>query len=1229
MIHVCYSNRTEELLAELVRRLEAERARRGPFEPLRVVVPNRNVESYVKLGLAQARGIAANLETHFLRTLIARVVERAAPGARAVQKAHLEGHLLALLHDGDFLGRAELGPVREYLEAAGRAGDAVDRRRAQLAAELARLFDEYASARPEMVAAWSAGRRALPAGSAASDLEEWQGALWQAIFGAGGLVARRSEREGRSWMLLGDLLAGVSASGALAAACAADAAALHVFGLSYMARGYHRMLSELGRHLEVRIYTLNPCREFWEDLETVGELRRRGRKDGRGQRGWASRAEARQPSLALGDAADPLGLLAEGENLPLRLWGRPGRESVRLLNQLTDGDFEGRFAAHPAGAPRTLLGRLQDDVLDRAARPADPPAAAPDDSITVLRCPGLRRELEVVAAEIWRLVRAEPGLRLNDVAVVVPEARKDAYLPHVAAVFGEAQGLPHHVMDLPLGGGHRLGEAVELLLALPLGAFSRRELLPLVTHPSIMARFPDADAGTWLRLADELGIVHGADRGDHQGTYIERDLFSWDQGLRRLALGALMAGPRAGDERPVTIGADDYLPADLPPDEEPAALSFALLVRSLITDARFATGAARPLGEWLDFLRAMLTSYLVPADEEEELLLGRCLRALEDLDELDLGDTAISYRVAAELARSRLAAIGGGRGQYLAHGVTVASLVPMRAIPFRVVFVVGLGHGLFPAPPRHAQLDLREVRRAPGDVSPREQDLYMFLETLLCTRDKLFLSYVARDELTGEALPPSSVLLELREILADGYLTPSALTTLFDDAPAPPLRRYDDLTRLDAAPLARREHRARALGRSLRETLPPNATIPAPVALVRALPESVAAALTTHLRLHVPGPLSPGPPHPVKERGQGEGAPRLTVPLLALRRFLEDPLQGSARFRLRMREIEGEEDLLERDEEAFETAPRGHTAVLRAAMTEALLADPLPPWEAVVATYERHALHEELSGRFPTGLFRAAGARRHLEILRGWYDALMAFAGGAPLGRRVVRFGPAAGAGAAPPTETRDPITVEVNGPGGALAVDLVGRTDLIVGGDGGDSSDASAGSLVLVCRGSDDVTRREKDGLRGYLDHLALAAAGLGGAHQALVAWSRGGEYKLHRTRFRPVGTMRARQELAALVADLLAGAPDAAGRPTGVHDYLLPCEAVFDARRAQRPVAGEVEKLRDNYFEKPWVVFSSVLGPVPEAAERHDPPAGARAEEMVAARFGLYFQLREEERP
>ncbi len=90
----------------------------------------------------------------------------------------------------------------------------------------------------------------------------------------------------------------------------------------------------------------------------------------------------------------------------------------------------------------------------------------------------------------------------------------------MGAVFAESHDLPHHVVDLPLAGGHRLGEAAQMLLDLPFSSFSRKELVPLLTHPSLMARFPDARPADWLRLIDDLGIVRGADRRDLAGSYL-------------------------------------------------------------------------------------------------------------------------------------------------------------------------------------------------------------------------------------------------------------------------------------------------------------------------------------------------------------------------------------------------------------------------------------------------------------------------------------------------------------------------------------------------------------------------------------------------------------------------------------------------------------------------------------------------------------------------------------
>jgi exonuclease V gamma subunit len=178
MIRVCCSNRTEALLQAFVRNLQRERQSEGPFAPVRVVVPNRNVETYLRLGVARECGIAANLQVTFLRRLLAHVAEQAIPNGRVVDAQQIEGHLLALFHDDGFLKRPEMAPVRDYLLAGGEARDAVDRRRCQLAFRLGPLFEEYAASRAEMVKTWETGTslgddRCLPRPKSGSARSGW------------------------------------------------------------------------------------------------------------------------------------------------------------------------------------------------------------------------------------------------------------------------------------------------------------------------------------------------------------------------------------------------------------------------------------------------------------------------------------------------------------------------------------------------------------------------------------------------------------------------------------------------------------------------------------------------------------------------------------------------------------------------------------------------------------------------------------------------------------------------------------------------------------------------------------------------------------------------------------------------------------------------------------------------------------------------------------------------
>ncbi|HEV8238385.1 MAG TPA: exodeoxyribonuclease V subunit gamma [Thermoanaerobaculia bacterium] len=1207
MIRLVYSNRTEELLAALAETLQSRRrAGAHPLEPTHLLVPNRNLEQHVRLALAERLGVAANLRFRRLERFVAELVHEASPGNRLVDAEALRGGLLALLHDEAALADPALVPVREYLRAAD--ADAVALRRVQLATRLGRLFEEYAYSRPEMLAAWEAGAR-IPDDSPWAPLEAWQSVLWRAVAGRDGVLARHPPRDpvhgaGR-WVSLADVVSG-------SLPLPTGQPPLHVFGVSYVARIFQQLFARLAETRPVVLFTLNPCQEFWEDVETEREHRRR-------------LARYRGPLPAPED--DPYGLFSDTDNQPLRLWGRPGREHVRMLDDLTECAFEERFAAADA-TDTSLLAAVQSDVLRRAATGERSSRAewARDGSVSLLAAPDLRREVEAVADAIWELVAASEGtadpLRFSEVAVIVNAGARDRYLPQVQAVFGEFHGIPCNVADLPFAGERRVAEAARLLLALPFGRFTRAEVLRVMLHPAVRGRFPvdaDVDPDEWARLAAELGIFHGASREDLADTYVEEDLLSWDQGLRRLALGAFMTGGRAGDDRlwegpPAGApegGTQQVLVADVAAVRVESAARFALLARSLLADCRRLQEESRPLAEWAELLRTLLDGYLTPG-EGEEADLHRCRLALAALDHADVAGIAVPGRVACELASAAIAERTVGRGALLGEGVSVSTLLPMRVIPFRVVFVLGLGEGEFPAANRRDALDLRAAGRRAGDVSPAERDRYLFLETLLSARDKLVLSYVDRDERTGERLRPSSVVQELLDVLERAYVGKQGVEALRREVPP---RRWDrayfpapvagetpiqvgiGATHAVAgatvgatapptvAPGARAEAAARSLGDELRAALPAATRDPLTVlrhdlppadwrtvARFLELPELSATSATTAVSVESVASWAPAAAAPAQR----------TLALRMLRRFLECPLQSSAEVLLGVQR-DDDEDPATVEDESLASGRRDETTLLGDSLARALREG-----SDAREVYARIARRRELAGAAPTGPLGEIERQLHRELLAGWQKLL------GPLADRG--RGERLRAGSAGEREDVDVIlpALELAAP----AVVLQGRSELLL--------DGRRASVITDAGGpsedNDEAMVRElRLALRGFWDHLLLAASGAQAAMKRQVVLlrldARGPSivsYALH-----PWRRDEALRYLAGLAEELLGG----------VHDYLLPCEAVFHtyAKSQQRtllePARVEADAVRR--ATTPTVACSSRWGPVPDIASYAVSPA------------------------
>jgi exodeoxyribonuclease V gamma subunit len=1195
MIALHYSNRLENLIDPLAASIR-ERQAIDPIAPISIVVPNRAVEQFVKYRLAERLGVAANLKFPFLRAFLADLVERADPHIRVLETEGLRMLLFERLRPGARSANDPLSGVDAYLDARGADDARRDLRVFQLADRLARLMREYSIKRSAMLAGWP--RRSRFTAGPWADSERWQRELWGLIFDGKRAVRSELVREpGRKWMLLPDALGNLS-SEVLKEALPAE---LHVFALSDAGPAYVKILAELGSLRTSHVYAINPCLEFWEDLDTAGGI----------DRARMVHRKARIEDPFAGDA-DPFRLAADAENRALRLWGRPGREYIRLLNQLCECDFDDRFVRPASGANSTLLESLQDDILtrapDRDSRPAEAGRFARDASLRILACPGIRREAEIVANAIWSVLQADSGrepIRFHEIGVLVPEASLNSYLPHLESVFGREPRIPLEIAGRRFVRRSRVPEAVELLLALPLGRFTRGEMVRLLTHPALIAGESEAEIERWSAWCAEAGVVFGADRDHLRNTYLGGDLYHWDQALRRMALGVFMTGERSGDFRLATADDGRYLPLELGQDAGESVMRLVRTARAMIADALALAGARLTLPEWSRAITAYLSRYVLEGDAEAARVRGRCLRQIADMAPGDFQAPAVGYEIAREVAMEAVGAVDSGHGQIHGRGVAVGSMGALRSIPFRVVFVMGLDEATFPARERRDPLDLTLGERSAGDVSASERDRYLFLDAILAARERVFFSYINRNSQTGETLEPSAVLRELEYILR-GYLDEAALKNL---TIVHPVSRYDlsYFRELRSAPAdgihpelksfdsdALRGARMALLRKCAREQAKP---LPLPGRddpLIEYLPDAIRPALRDALGLVAP-PEAPAAADIAPEE--------ITISLAALRRYLECPLQGAARYALGMTDDEDDADEFAQDE-PLERSTLDRVMALREVFEQASNIDDSEVDRIWNAQFEIAEMH----GRAPAGVFRDAARNSDLAMLEHWYE--QARQAGADDLKKFAQVRIGAADEFARAAETLDPLILEVPVAGPDRKVRQ--RRVRIQGGLGLLRRHRKGGPFDMGVLAIARDQANAADFLRLALGVTALAASGqpIAPRFSAVVVTSPKKDSQTAAVRqFSAPSPDDARQYLTHLVSDLLS---------TG-NDRFLPVEAIEKARQARQEGASDsdladaVEAVRENDAER----TRSDYGPVREARFRFDAPGGDEIARIIGRRY------------
>lgn len=770
MIRVHRAERADRLVAALADVLAEPLD--DPMAAEVVAVPSRGIERWIaqelsaRLGAAPGAddGVCANVEFPFPSRVIGAALAAVTgtdPDADPWTPSRLVWPLLAVVQE--HLDEPWLASLRTHLLGPAEAPDPTRRsRRFGAVRHIADLYDRYAIHRPSMVRAWHDGRDVDSRGEPLPDDARWQAQLWRAVRERIGIPSPAERLVDVDRVLRAD----------------PDAVdlppRLSLFGLTALPRSSTAVLSALAAHREVHLFLLHPSAALWERVARLGLPATRVRR-------------AEDPSRTV--PSNPL----------LASWGRDARELQLVVAAADAADQH-----HPLDErePTTLLERIQADVRADRRPPGAPLSGAPDRrpllaaddrSLQVHACHGRTRQVEVLRDAVLHLLADDPTLEPRDIIVMCPDI--EAFAPIVTAVFGAAAvsegtdeaGLPDlrvRLADRSLRQTNPLLRVVAQLLTLADSRVTASEVLDFASREPVRRRFrlDDEALGRVEAWVAEARIRWGLD-AEHRAAFGLDGVTAntWRAGLDRILLGVTMT-----DEGERLLG--DAVPLDdVEGDDVDVAGRFAELVDRL-DRALESLRREQPITAWRQALLDAADALADPGEAQawQRPQLARILDEVvdeagvtpdgapadgapaEDPDRPPADAPGATIPLALPEVRALLEDRLRGRPTRANHrtgDLTVATLVPMRSVPHRVVCLLGMDDGAFPRRVLGDGDDLIDRDPHVGDRDARSEDRQLLLDALLAAGEHLVVTYTGRDETTNEPRPPAVPIGELLDVV--------------------------------------------------------------------------------------------------------------------------------------------------------------------------------------------------------------------------------------------------------------------------------------------------------------------------------------------------------------------------------------------------------------------------------------------------------------------------------
>lgn len=753
MFTVYYSNDLNALASMLIQHQKIS-PNPDPFAPETVLVQSVGMAQWLQMEIAEQTGIAGNYLFPFPTSFIwqqYRLVFPYLPKDNIFERSVMAWRLMRIIPS--VIKQDCFSALRAYLEADKQQSDL---RLYQLANKIADLFDQYLVYRPHWLVCWEKGQNQQVIDEIKNhfsnktkneeDISEnvfWQSQLWNLLIedtkkDYDELLFTTSHRAYLQNLYFEEL------DHLTEEEQTKLPKRIFVFGISSLPPSQLAVLKKLSEHCDVHLFFLNPSEKYWGDSIEESILEKLALKQ----------------QLSSEEIDN---LLSQQGNQLLSIWGKQGRDFLAQLVEEEPSTIEGFIP------PLTIENNLNsvkqaifdyDNQLDLEF--------TQDSSIQIHSTHSVLREVEVLHNQLLHLFEQNKELSSKDIIVMSPNIEQ--YAPYIQAVFSryekkDEKGLkdkryiPFTISDQKISNIDPVLSSFIYLLSMKESRFSAEEILDLLEVKAIGEKFKLSEKDIlllrdWIKASGiraELTIQQENQWDNYN---------SWENGLNRLLLGTSLK-EEAGIWQNTVAFNESY---GLISEQVGYLANF---LEKLTAWSQFLQ-EDHSAEEWKIALKQLSASFY----QENESTTGALLAINSQIDAVsELIQQAkyqqnISIDIISSILKEKLSA-EQSHLQFLAGKVNFCTLLPMRAIPFKVVCLLGMNEADFPRQQQINSFDLMQYHPQKGDRARRDDDRYLFLEALLSAQEVFYISYVGQSLVNNKEYLPSVLVTQLLDYLVE------------------------------------------------------------------------------------------------------------------------------------------------------------------------------------------------------------------------------------------------------------------------------------------------------------------------------------------------------------------------------------------------------------------------------------------------------------------------------